>query len=312
MPDPIKYRKMLLLSKLESTYATDPTLTGAADAMLAKNVTINPMEGQDLSRDLILPYLGNQGTIPAGLYTTLQFDTEIAGSGTAGVAPAWGQLLRGAGFAETIVEDASVTYNPISDSMESLYQKFWVGSTLHVLRGVRGNGTVTKDAQGIPIIRWQMWGLYVDPSEASQASGASFGAFKKPLVVNKQNTTFQVNDVPLVMRNFSFDFANQVEPRLLVNKENIELVDRAERINLVVEAVPVTTLDIYGLAKSQATVECEIVHGTAAGNICTISAPSCQILRPTGYQNNQGIAEWPLVLAPQPVAGNDQFTITMT
>ena len=311
MPDPIKYRKMLLLSKRESTYATDPTLTGAANAVLAKNVTINPMEGQDLNRDLILPYLGNQGMIPAGLYSTLQFDTEIAGSGTAGVAPAWGELMRGAGFAETILEDTSVSYNPISDSMESLYQKFWVGSTLHVLRGVRGNGTVTKDAQGIPIIRWQMWGLYVDPSEATPATG-TFSAYKKPLVVNKENTSFSVADIPLVMRNFSFDFANQVEPRLLVNKENIELVDRAERINLVVEAVPVTTLDIYGKARRQETVECEIVHGKTAGNICTINAPSCQILRPTGYQNNQGIAEWPLVLAPQPVSGNDQFTLTLT
>jgi hypothetical protein len=187
-----------------------------------------------------------------------------------------------------------------------------MGSTLHVLRGVRGNGTITKNAQGIPIIRWQMWGLYVDPSEAA-AAVPTLTAFKKPLVISKANTpVFTVNSVPLVMRNYSFDFANQVEPRLLVNKEEIEVPDRAERINITVEAVPLTTLDIYALARTQTLVECEIVHGTVAGNICTINAPTSQILRPTGYQNNQGIAEWPLVLAPLPTNGNDQFTMTLT
>ncbi|MFH0299823.1 phage tail tube protein [Bradyrhizobium sp. 31Argb] len=312
MATSIKFRKMVMLSKLETAYGTDPTLTGATNAILAKNITISPMEGQDLGRDLIIPYLGNQGTIPSGLYATMQFDTELAGSGTAGVAPAWGPLMRAAGFAEVLTPTTSVAYNPISDLIESAYMKFWMGSTLHALRGARGTGTVTQDAQGIPIIRWQFWGLYVDPTEATPAV-PTLTAFKKPLVVSKANTpTFTVNAVPLVMRNFSLDFACQVEPRLLVNSESIELVDRAERINMTVEAVPVTTLDVYGLAKAQTTVAANIVHGTAAGNICTIVAPACQILRPTGYQNNQGVAEWPLVLAPQPVVGNDQFTLTLT
>src|SRR4051812_24601894 len=118
MATPMFWRLMVLLAKVEGAYATDPTLTGAANAILAKNISVKPMEGQDVSRDLIRPYLSNQGTIPTGLHVVIDFDTEIAGSGVAGTAPAWGVLMRGAGCAQVIVADTSVTYSPITDSME--------------------------------------------------------------------------------------------------------------------------------------------------------------------------------------------------
>ena len=40
------------------------------------------------------------------------FEVEMAGSGTAGTAPAFGPLLKACGNSETIVTDTSVTYAP--------------------------------------------------------------------------------------------------------------------------------------------------------------------------------------------------------
>lgn len=308
----IFYRLMVLLAKREVTYGLDPTLTGATDAILAQNVSIRPMEGQDVNRNLIVPYLGNQGSIPAGLNVVMEFDTELAGSGVAGTAPAWGTLARGVGLAEVVSAGVSVAYSPISSGFESLYMKFWMGGTLHALKGARGTGKATINAQGIPIFHWTYTGLWVAPAEVAAAVPTLTG-FKKPLIASKANTpTFTVNAVPLVMRNFSLDFSCKIEPRLLVGSESILITDRNEKIDVVCEAVPVTTLDVYGIANAQTQVPVSIVHGVTAGNIITISAPTCQIERPTGYQQNQGIAEWPLSLTPQPSAGNDQFTITVT
>ncbi|MET4247561.1 phage tail tube protein [Bradyrhizobium sp. LA6.7] len=309
---PIFWRQMVLLAKIETGYATDPTLTGTANAILAKNVSIRPMEGSDVSRDLVQPNFGNQPSIPADLHTVIEFDTELAGSGTAGTAPAWGPLLRGCGYAEVLSAGVSATYSPITLSIESLYMKFWMGATLHAIKGARGTAKLTLDAQGIPMIHWAFTGLWVAPSEVA-AAVPTLTSFKKPQIVNKANTpTFTVNSAALVMRNFSLDLANQVEPRMLVPSESVLITDHREKIDFTCEAVPVSTLDVYGLANSQATVAVNLVHGVTAGNIITIAAPTAEFQRPTGYQQNQGIAEWPLSMLALPNAGNDQVSIALT
>lgn len=308
---PIYYRKMVLLAKIETTYATDPTLTGALNAILAKNVSISDMEGNDVSRDLVQPNFGNQPSIPADLHVTLEFDTELAGSGAAGTAPAWGPLFRAAGCAEVIAAGTSVTYSPITDNVESVYLKFWMGATLHALKGARGTGKLTFNAQGIPMVHWKFWGLYTPPSEVAAAVPV-FTAWKKPLIVNKANTQFTVNSVALVMRNFSLDLANPVEPRMLVNSESIQLTDHKELIEFTAEAVPVTTMDIHGLANSQATVPVSLIHGATAGNILTLAAPTAEFQRPGGYSNSQGIAERGLKMLALPNVGNDQWSLVAT
>ncbi len=305
-------RLMVLLAKIEVSYAIDPTLTGEANAILAQNVSIKPMEGSDVPRNLVQPNFGNQPTIPADTHVVIEFDVELAGSGTAGTAPGWGPLLRACGYAEVIVASTSVTYSPITNSIESLYAKFWMGSTLHAIKGMRGTAKITANAQGIPTMHFTFTGLYVAPSEVSAATPTLTG-FKKPLIVNKTNTpTFTVNSVALVMRNYSLDLANQVEPRMLVGSESVLVTDHKEQLDFTVEAVPVSTLDIYGLATASTTVPVSLAHGTAAGNIVTINTPTAQFKRPTGYTFNQGIAEWPVSMLVLPNAGNDQVSIALT
>lgn len=313
MPDKQHMRLMVLLAKPETTYGVDPTLTGSANAILAKNISIRPMEGEDVPRNLIRAYLSGEATIPAGLRGVLEFDTEIVGSGTAGVAPGWGVLARGAGCAEVIEADTSVTYSPISEGMESLYLKFWLHGTLHAFAGARGDGVASINAQGIPVIRWTFTGLWLDPAAVARPSVTLTG-FQQPSVAAKANTpTFTINGTTLVMRSTSFKFGNRVEPRLLANAEEIIISDRAEAIDVVVEATPLGTFNPYNLAKLQTRVPFVTTHGTVAGKIATFNAPHCQVRRPTGVQDNQGVAEWPLSLAPLPTdAGNDQFSIVLT
>jgi hypothetical protein len=308
----IFWRLMVMLSKIEAMYGVDPTLTGAANAVLARNVSILDMEGNDVSRDLVQPNFGNQPTIPAETHVSIEFDTELAGSGTAGTAPAWGPLFRGAGCAEVIVPDTSVTYSPITNAIESVYFKFWMGSTLHAIKGGRGTGKLNFNAQAVPFVHWKFLGLYTPPSETAAAT-PTFTAWKKPLIVNKTNTpVFTVNSVPLVMRSFSLDLANPVEPRMLVNSESILITDHKEQIDFTAEAVPISTLDLHGLVNSQATVPVNLVHGLAAGNILTLDAPTAQFQRPSGYQQNQGIAERAIKMLALPNVGGDQWSLTAT
>lgn len=100
------FRKRSILAKIEGTYGVDAAPTGAANAIQAQNVQITPMELEYLDRDLVRAYLGHQEQIVVTSRVRLTYDVEIAGSGIAGVAPAWGPLWRGAGFSETALAAA--------------------------------------------------------------------------------------------------------------------------------------------------------------------------------------------------------------
>lgn len=311
MPAPIFWKSKVILVKPETVYGTDSTPTGAADAVLMTNVTYSPMEGEDVSRDLEFPYLAAQSKIPVGLRVRLRGRVELQGSGTAGVQPAWGPLFRACGVGATEVADTSVTYSPISASMESVTLYFWVGNTLQVVTGARGTATLRFTAQGLPYMEFDVLGLYSEPTESAPATPTLSG-FKKPLVVTNAHTpTFTIDDVSLVMRSLVLAFNSQVTPRLLVGFEGIVITDRQETITAQVEAVPVSTFNPFAMAGGD-PVELELVHGTQAGSIITLNCPTVEIGRMGDYQQQDNVLEWQLPITPLPDSGNDQWTLQLT
>lgn len=312
MTAPIRWRDKLMLFKLEDTYGTDPTPTGAANAILPVEVQLSPMQGTDSDRETETPYLGNQGGFLADLHRTLSFKMELEASGTAGTAPAWGPLLRACGVAETIVAATSVSYTPVSDDHEAGTFYLWVGNTLFTLTGARGTAKFQVAASGVPYIEFSFTGLYAPATATAQAT-PDFSAFLKPKVASKAHTpTFTIDGDPFVLRSFELDLGNQVEPRFLIGEEEILIVDRSEQMKAMVKAVPLGTFNPFALAEAQTEVPVQIVHGTAAGKITTIDVPTAQVLRVDGLENAQGIVEWPLRFAPIAQSGDDQFTITLT
>ncbi|MCC7413317.1 MAG: hypothetical protein IT495_17005 [Gammaproteobacteria bacterium] len=99
-------RKRALLAKIESSYGADATPTGAADAVLLRSLQVTPIASEIVGRDLIRAYLGHSAQIPVAVHAMLECEVELAGSGTAGQAPAWGPLLRACGFAQTALASA--------------------------------------------------------------------------------------------------------------------------------------------------------------------------------------------------------------
>lgn len=312
---PIKWKSKILLAELEETYGTDPTPAGADNAILATNVVLSPMEGQDVSRDLELPWLAAQATIPAGLHMRIQYRVELVPSGAAGTPPAWAPLLLAMATAETVAADTSVAYNPVSDVHPSVTHHFWIGATRFVLKGCRGTAVLRWNAQGIPYLECDFRGLFTTPSEQTRAV-PDLSAFLKPDIVSKANTpTFTIDGVPLVMRSLALDLGNDVQFRGLVGPagaESILIVDRAESIAVQVEAVPLSTWNPFAKAAAQDTVPVNLVHGTAAGRIATLAVAGAQVMRPAEFRNEQGILEWGLRLTPLPATGNDQWTLTLT
>lgn len=312
MPAPMKWRTKILLAKIETTYGTDAAPTAALNAILATEVVYTPMEGSDVSRDLEQPYLGAQGTIPAELQAKLSFKVEMAPSGTAGTAPAWGPLLRACAMAQTIAAGVSVTYNPITDTHESLTIHFWVDTTRYVMLGARGTAKLMVSAQGIPYLMFEFTSLYVQPAETARVNPV-LTAFQKPQVASKANTpVFNINSVAFVLRELTLDLGNQIEPRFLIGSEGILITDKAETVEATVEAQPLSAFNPFALAAAQTAVPLVLTHGVGAGKITTLNVPNAQMQRPQGLSNAQNIKEWPLRMVPLPTSGNDQFTLVLT
>jgi hypothetical protein len=303
----------VLLVKPETTYGTDSVPTGLANAVVAQNFNFTPMDGEDVARGLVRPFLGADATLPAALCAKIAFEVELSPSGSLGVAPAWGPILRGCAVAQTINAGVSVVYNPISAAHEGVTIYFFKDGTRHALIGARGTAKLMLVANAVPKIMFDFTGLFVQPTAVANPA-ATVTAWTTPQIVSDTNTpTITYNGVDLVMRSFEFDLGNDVVKRFLVNSTSVVIPQRSEKIAMVVEAVPLATLNPYALAAVPTSAALNLVHGVGAGRVTTINAPLALLQRPTGLQQQDGIIEWPLSFVPLPGAtGNDQWTITLT
>ncbi|ORE87820.1 phage tail tube protein [Aurantimonas sp. 22II-16-19i] len=302
-----KYRKLAILAKIETTYGTDAVPTGAANAMLMTDVAFTPMEGQEVNRDLLLPYLGHQGVELTGLYARLQGSVEIAGAGTAGTAPAYGPLLRACGMAEDEEAGVSVSYLPVSASEEAASIYFNADGVRHVLLGVRGNWSTTQTPNQIPRFRFDLMGLLGTITDQVLPT-VDHTAFVRPKIVNKANTVMSLFSWVAIAESISLDFGNQVEARFLIGAESMEITDRKSTGTAVVEAKNLATKDWFAIAQARTRGALSVTHGTTAGNIVEFAAPQVESGRPTQGQT-QGILNYSIPLMLCHDTGDDELSI---
>lgn len=311
MSDPLLMRKRTMLAKIEAAYGTDPTPTGAADAILVKSLDITPIEATLLPRDLIRPYMGNSENLVAAAYSKLDFEVELAGSGTAGTPPAFGKFLRACGMAETITVGTSVAYAPVSGAFESATFCVNVDGVLHKMLGARGTFSLAMSAGTIPTIKFSFSGLYGAAADVV-APAVVLTAWKTPLPVNNRNTGGLALQgfAGLVMSELSIDMANAVTFRSLVGgNESVVLTDRKPAGSITFEATKIADKNWFSSALTAAVGAFSIMHGTAIGNKVMVAAPQVQITAPK-YSDKDGVAMLQCGLVIVPGAGNDELTLT--
>lgn len=303
--------KKAILAKIESAYGTDPVPTGAANAILARNVTITPLELEMNARDVALPYFGSLADVPGSAQVKIEFECEMASAGAAGTAPAYGPLLRACGLSETINAGVSVVYAPISAAFEAVSIYFNVDGVRHVITGCRGNVSGDLSNNAIPVYKFSFTGIYNAPTDVSLPT-LTLTAWKVPLPVNKVNTTpASLHGYAGVMANLTFDLGNAVSFRPYINAaEEVRLSGRKVVGSVAMEAGTVAAKDWFGIAKAGTTGVLTLTHGTVAGSKVKIDAPAVQLIAPK-YEDSDGITMISMDLMMATVSGNDEITITV-
>ncbi len=310
---PLLTRKRLILAKAESTYGTDSTPAGT-DAVLVRDLNITPLQSDTVDRELIRPYLGASQQLLANTRVEITFQVELAGSGTAGTAPRYGSILKACGFSETVVSSTSVTYAPVSSSFSSVTLYYNVDGVLHKLTGCRGTFTMNCAVGEIPYIEFTMTGVYNAPTDTA-APSTTYSNQAVPLVFkNGNSSSFQLLSYAGCLQSIELDMGNEVIYRELVGcTKEVLITNRAVTGTVMIEAVALATKNYFTAALSDTTLgNLQFTHGTAAGNIITVSSSTIDI-GDVSYEDSDGIQmlSIPVVAVPGS-SGNDEVSIAFT
>jgi len=306
----MRYDLLAVLAKIETTYGVDPVPTALANATLWQAVELTPMEADQVARPRVRTYDAASEKRLTAKRALVQGNIDAAGSGTAGTAPAYGQLLRACGLAEVITPGTKVEYAPISAGFESLAAYFYMDTALHKLTGARGALTFNATAKALPYFRPALTGLF-QPVVAGSLPAPTVTAWKEPVVVDKDNTTFSWAGTSLPVKSFAFEMGSKVVHRELIGKREVRILGREPKLTVQLEAPELGSLNFFDLAAAHAKGTVTFTHGVTAGNILGFSAAAAQPLNPS-YVNDDGVALLQIEFTLTPVNGNVEFKFTLT
>lgn len=305
-------RKKTILLKAESSYGTDPTPTGSANAVLVRDLTIEPVVSDEVSRDLIRGYLGNQEVLLANQRVNVNFDVEMTGSGTAGTAPKWSAAMLACGTAVTTTSSAN-TYAPVSSSFGSCSIYYNTDGVNHKITGARGTFSINCEVGQIPTISFSMTGIYNAPTDTALPS-TTYSNQASPLIFKNGSTSaFSIFGFSGVLQSWTFEMNNTVGYRELVGgTKEVIITDRSPGGTAVVEAPALSAHNFFTDATGTATGTNTWLHGTTAGNRITVSCPQSDLSAPT-YSDSDGIVMLNLpYMATPTTAGNNEFSLAIT
>jgi hypothetical protein len=315
-------RNTAILAKIESTYGTDPTPTEAANAMLVSNVTINPLNANNVDRDLIRSYMGASEQLVGTAYIDISFDVEIAGSGTVGTAPAYAPLLRACGFAETVTGGVRVEYNPVTPVVDSVTLYWFSDGVKHIAKGCRGGFAVKMGVSQRPVFSFKFLGIDGGITAATP-SALTLTGFKTPAVITDPNTgdvtfgcTYTAATPTLTggtgypSQGLELDAGNAVNYTPLLGGETIDVSNRAVSGSVVLDLTAAQEVTFMGNVKANTLQAGGLMHGTTSGYKVMLFMPAIQLINPKKVDVN-GKLMCGYDLRATPSSGNDELKIVV-
>jgi hypothetical protein len=310
---PLLYNKRVLLAKQEVTYGVDPTPTGAANAILVRNLEIQPVDAEQVSRELVRPYLGSSDILIANVRSRVTFEVEMAGSGTAGTAPKYGPILKACGMSETVTA-TKVTYAPVSENFNSCTIYVNIDGVTHKIKGCRGTVTMNMTVSQIPVYQFELMGVYDAPVDVAFSTiGTTYSGFQNPLLFNNTNSSgFQFHSYTPELSSLEVQVGMDMVYRELVgNTKEVLLTDRNTTGTVQFDAVTMATKDYFTSAITSTSGNCTVTHGTVAGNRVKLTIPRANITT-INYAEQNRVTQYSIPFAALPSnngIGDDEFSI---
>ena len=303
-----------VLAKKEAIYGTDSVPTGAANGILIRNFRGKPVDTDRLERNLEAPSYGAQPGAPSNERRTMSYEVEIAGSGAAGTAPAWMELLEACGMAApvlTAATDAKQQFAPAGAAATSLTQYDRISDQLRKMVGSVGTFTFDFTAGAYPFFDFTWLGMIpaVTPFSKSAPGAIDLTRFQQPLEVNTDNTEILIDGFAANLRSWRSDAGVTTAMRNLVNSRYVRRGNHRFTSTAVIEAPDIATKDYVQTLRVGSRVPWALTHGTVAGNIIEMASAKVEITDITESKEDD-ILMWTIAMTHTVDAGALDLLIT--
>lgn len=310
-------RNTAILAKIETTYGTDATPTGAANAVLISNASIT-LKANNVSRDLMRGYIGASEQLVGTRSVEISFETELWGSGTAGTAPAYGPLLRGCGMAETVSAGNRVEYNPVSSSFESLTIYYHLDGVVYKALGCRGTVEFKLGLGERPLMAFTFTGIDAGPTATANPSLTLTG-WKTPLAITDPNAgdillgcTYSAGALSggttYASRGLQANLGNTVSHIPLLGGDTVEISNREASGSLELDLTAANEVTFQTAISANTLTSLGFTLGTTAGYKVIVYAPAVQRINPK-HTDVDGSLLIGMDLRLTPSSGNDELRI---
>lgn len=312
-------RNTVILAKVETTAGTDAVPTGGADAVLVSDVSITPLEATNIDRALIRAYFGASEQLVGTAFVRCSFTVELAGSGTAGTAPQWGDLLLGCAFAEAVLATPNrVEYTPVSTSLKTLSIYYYDDGVLHKLLGCMGNVKLSAKVGDRPKLTFDFMGVDGGITAVALPS-TTLTAWKTPVAMTKANvvdvtlgasyaTGALTGGTAYPSTGIEVDLGNSVQFNANLTAERIDVTDRSATGTLQLDLTAANEVTFMGTVKANTTQSLGFTIGTATGYKIIVHAPAVQLINPRKEElNGLRLIGYDVRLVPS--AGNDEIRL---
>lgn len=312
-------RKTAILAKVETTAGTDASPAGATDALLVSDVSITPLDAQNVDRNLIRAFFGASEQLVGVASVKASFTVELAGSGTAATPPAWGQILLACATSEALLAAPNrVEYSPATDSLKTVSIYYHDDGVLHKLLGSMGNCKLSAKVGERPTLQFEVTGL--DGAMTATANPAvTLTAWRKPVVMTKANVvditlggTYATGAITggtvYPSTGLELDFGNAVNFSAMLSEETVDITDRQSAGTVQFSLTAAQEVSFMATVKANTTQSLALQIGTAAGNKIIVWAPAIQLISPSKQElNGKRLIGYDLRFVP--VAGNDEWRL---
>lgn len=309
-------RNTVITAKIETTVGTDAVPTGAANAILVSDMNITPLDAKNVDRNLIRGYFGASEQLVGAASVKVSFTVELAGSGTAATAPAFGAILQACALAEaSLATPNRVEYTPVSTGLKTATIYYYDDGVLHKLLAAMGTCTLSAKVGDRPTLKFEFVGL--DGGISAASTTGTYTSFKTPVPMTKANVvditmgaTYALGALtggtPYPSTGLELSLGNAVAYSALLSTERVDITDRQVAGSLELDLTAAQEVTFMGNVKINLTQSLALTIGTATGNKLIIHAPAVQMINPKKAELN-GTRLIGFDLRVVPTAGNDEI-----
>lgn len=311
-------RKTAILAKIEATYNTDPVPTGAANAILISNASFD-LTYNNVSRDLIRAYLGGSEQLVGTRFVDIKFEVEIANSGTAGTAPAWGPLLRACGFAEaSLTTPTRIEYTPISATFASITIYYHLDGVLRKATGCMGTAEMSMGEGERPLWKFSFSGIDAGRTATADPT-VTLTAWKTPSVISDVNTgditvgcTYSAGALSggnvYPSRGLMLSVGNTVSKKALLGGQAVQISQREVTGSMQLDLTAAQEVSFLTDINANTVTGIGFTHSTGAGVGMVFHAPAVQRINPKDAEY-EGDVHNAMDLRLVPSSGNDELRV---